>query len=57
MPEDESNEVHVPSIPCPLTDSDYAELSTNINPLVISPDYGIDLYLECLEFIHRKLNS
>jgi hypothetical protein len=56
MPENVTDEtVEVPSIPCLLTDCDYAELCTNINPLATSSNYGIDIYLDCLEFMHRKL--
>ena len=37
MPEDVVDSiVEVPSVPCPLTDSDYAEMCANINPLAIS---------------------
>jgi len=41
----------------PLTDSDYAQMCTNINPLVVSSDYGIDIYLERLEFVLAKLTA
>ena len=50
MPENVTDEtVEVPSIPCLLTDCDYAELCTNINPLATSSNYGIDIYLDCLD--------
>lgn len=58
MPEDVNHTtVEVPRVPCPLTDSDYAQMCTNINPLAVSSDYGIDIYLESLEFVLAKLTA
>ena len=57
MPEDATcTTVEIPPSPCPLTDSDYAEMCTTINPLATSSDYGADLYLECLEFVNSKVH-
>ena len=35
---------------------DFVELATVIDPLEPSPDYGINLYIECLEFVKRKMS-
>ena len=56
MPTDpDDNRVVVPPIRHPLSDSDYQELCLHINPLDHSNDNGIDIYLQAVYFVHRKL--
>ena len=41
--------------PLPFHRQDYIELTTLIDPLEACEDYGIHLYIECIEFVHSKL--
>lgn len=43
--------------PLPFHHQDYVELTTLIDPLEACEDYGIHLYIECVEFVHSKLFS
>lgn len=49
--------VEVPLVESPLTDSEYTELCEQINPIADSEEHGMDIYINCLEFIRSKLNS
>lgn len=40
----------------PLNNSDLEELHATIDPLQPSNDYGIDIFMQTLNFIKRKLN-
>lgn len=51
--ENEADQVEVPPCECPLTEEQYRQLQDNIPPLAESPNYGIDLYLDCLSFIEN----
>ena len=41
----------------PLSNSEYTELCEQINPLAESAEHGIDIYLNCLQFVRRKLST
>ena len=41
----------------PLTDLDYQELCATINPLDSSSEYGLELYVETLQFVLGKLHN
>ena len=56
MPRIDDIGVNVPGTPNPLADNDYAELCALVHPLESSSDFGVDIYLECLQFVHRKLH-
>lgn len=47
MPE----QVDVPQVGAPLTDSDFSQLCQTISPLSPSTNYGIDLYMATLQFV------
>eukprot|EP00794_Sanderia_malayensis_P002173 gene2173-2469_t len=50
----ESNDVvEAPKITCPLGEDDFLRLRTSINPLRDSQSFGIDIYMEVVEFIAR----
>ena len=51
------NTVYVDPPQQPLTPLDYQELSITINPLDPSSEYGIELYIETLQFVLNKLHS
>ena len=55
LPLDEDNAVIVPSTLAPLPEEEMEQLTSQVNPLAISNEFGIDLYLECLQFIQSKL--
>ena len=44
--------VEVPETACPLSQEHFDELVATINPLRESNTYGIDIYLETLEFVN-----
>ena len=44
--------VEVPETACPLSQEHFNELVATINPLRESNTYGIDIYLETLEFVN-----
>ena len=46
-----SNVVDVDPPDVPLSDADYEELVTTLNPLEPSAEYGLDLYCETLHFV------
>lgn len=41
----------------PLTTSDYQELCATINPLDPSSEYGLELYVETVDFVINKLHT
>ena len=41
----------------PLTNKEYRELCEEIDPLAESTEHGIDIYLNCLQFVRRKLST
>ena len=49
------NTVFVDPPRLPLSDLDYQELSSTINPLDSSSEYGLELYVETLQFVLDKL--
>ena len=51
-----NNTIDVLPITNPLSNEHYAELCTEICPLATSPNYGIDLYLNCLHLVYNKLS-
>ena len=51
------NTVYVDPPEQPLTSLDYQELCVTINPLDPSSEYGIELYIETLQFVLNKLHS
>ena len=53
---DSSEGVSEPQIPQLLCDSDWQELCALINPLAASPDYGVNLYCDCVAFVLTKVN-
>ena len=55
----DSNEVEsveVPAISNPFEDDDMQELQQTLCPTAPSNDYGLDLYLQCLQFVTQKLS-
>ena len=50
------NTVYVDPPQQPLTSLDYQELCVTINPLDPSSEYGIELYIEILQFVLNKLH-
>eukprot|EP00794_Sanderia_malayensis_P020919 gene20919-22973_t len=50
----ESNDVvEVPKITCPLGEDNFLRMSSSINPLRDIQSFGIDIYMEVVEFIAR----
>ena len=45
------NTVYVDPPQQPLTNTDFHELCTTINPLDSSSEYGLELYVETLQFV------
>ena len=41
----------------PLTNREYRELCEEIDPLAESTEHGIDIYLNCLQFVRRKVST
>ena len=54
---DSSNVVIVTSPNSYLSQEEHVELTKTINPLEDSPDYEIQLYFECLDFVLKKYDS
>lgn len=50
-----ADSVHVAETLNPLEQRDYSELQATISPFHDSDCYGIDLYIQTLEFVYRKL--
>ena len=55
LPLNEEDAVIVPNTLTLLSDEDMQQLASQIDPLAVSYDFGIDLYLECLQFVVSKL--
>lgn len=52
---DESDTVAIPVTTCPLSQTDMEELQSLYRPLTSSDDFGIDVYVNVLEFTVSKL--
>ena len=55
-PEDDDYTVHIPPIGISLSDGNMASLRTRVNPLASSDDFGIDLYLQTLNFLRTVIS-
>lgn len=55
LPLDENDSVCVLSTTLPLSDSDVEQLTSLVNPLAFSDNFGVNLYLKCLQFIASRL--
>ena len=53
--ESDENIVTLPDTPSPLPPNDFEELYSTISPLADSENHGVDIYLETLAFVTRKL--
>lgn len=53
---DAQEAVEVPTTSNPLQEADYVSLTSLIDPLRDSDEYGVDIYLETLSFIHSKIS-
>ena len=51
------NTVYVDPPERPLTDTDFQELCARINPLDSSSEYGLELYVETLQFVLDQLSG
>ena len=51
----DENIVTLPDTPCPLSPNDLEELNSTILPLANNENHGVDIYLETLTFVTRKL--
>ena len=49
------NSVAVPATECPLSDTQYDELTSTISPFDWTDNNGINLYLATLSFVHSML--
>lgn len=56
-PVEDDISVEVPETSNPLSDEQFQELSNRINPLRISNNYGIDIYLEVVSFVVNGLRD
>ena len=48
--------VNVPETTCPLSQEHLDELVATVDPLRESNSYGIDIYLETLEFVNAHIH-
>lgn len=51
LPVDDPDHVTVPETVCPLDHQDYLELCETVEVLSPSDNYGINLYLDTLDFV------
>ena len=51
----DDNHLEVPETNCPLNMEQFQELRESVNPLRQSIYYGVDCYLEVLQFILNRL--
>lgn len=51
----DDNTVNVDPPEMPLSTHDYQELCIHVNPLEPSSEYGIELYIETVQFILNKM--
>ena len=51
----EDNVVDIEAPPTLLCNEDYQELSQTINPLDHNSQYGIELYIESIQFVSSKI--
>ncbi len=55
MPDEAELEiVNVPNIENPLSDQDYAELCNTISPYANTENFGMDIYLNVLNYVCQK---
>lgn len=52
---DDFEQVEVPPILCPLTDSELEELQRTVQPTASDSDYGIGCYMEVVHFIQSRI--
>ncbi len=52
-----SNDVQVPPVHCPLTQSDFNRLQQTINPLGSCNNYGISIYMDTKTFVENSLHA
>ena len=52
-----SNDVQVPPVHCPLTQSDFNRLQQTIDPLGRCNNYGISIYMDTKSFVENCLNA
>ena len=55
LPVDDPDRVVVPATNCPLDHDDYLELCESIEVLDPSNNYGIDLYIDTLDFVRNNV--
>ena len=51
--DDDSNTIVVPPI-LGIDNEQYEDLALAIDPMGLSDDYGIDIYLQCLDFVQNS---
>ena len=51
--EDEDNAVDVPDVENPLRNQDFQHLQATVPPTVHSDYFGVDIYLEVIEFLNN----
>lgn len=49
--------VEIPETPCPISQEDMEELTETIDPLKESNSYGIDIYLDTVQFVSFRLRN
>jgi len=49
--------VEIPTIGLSLSDAELATLQSLVNPLDHSDDYGIDLYVDTLQFLAQRAQN
>lgn len=55
LPSDADSTVILEPLEQPISDLDYHEMTTVINPLGQSTEYGMNLYLDALTFTYNKI--
>ena len=53
---DDANIVNVDPVDAPISDADYLEMVTLVNPLETSAEHGTDLYINALTFTFNKIS-
>lgn len=53
IPEEDDNQIDVPEVRNPLQDQDFQRLQAVIHPLAQSDCFGVDIYLQVLEFVSQ----
>lgn len=53
----EANEsVDIPLTERPISAEDFHDLTQLINPMTYSTEHGIDVYLQCVDFVCTRMN-